>query len=72
MQTPVVRESPARPLGERPVTLEAIYDRYAKDLLAYARLLSRSLAEAEDALQEVFVRLAGRMDRLEEILDLRG
>lgn len=50
--------------------LEEIYDRYATDMYAYARFVTRSAAQAEDVVQESFVRLAQR--ELKGVSNLRG
>ena len=54
------------------ITLADLYERYAPSLYAYARLLSRSPAEAEDVVQSWFVRLAVQLDRLAEVENQRG
>jgi RNA polymerase sigma-70 factor, ECF subfamily len=52
-------------------TLERVYDRYGNSLISYARALLGSAEDAEDAVQEVFVRLAKRADRIDSIRELR-
>jgi len=52
--------------------LAELYDRYAPQLYAYACLLARSPSEAEDIVQNCFVRMAGRLDRLAEVENLRS
>jgi RNA polymerase sigma-70 factor, ECF subfamily len=54
------------------LALDELYDLYARSLYAYACVLARSRSEAEDILQEVFVRLARRPDRLAGIENPRG
>ncbi|MDO8587067.1 MAG: sigma-70 family RNA polymerase sigma factor [Armatimonadota bacterium] len=51
--------------------LERAYDLYAASLLRYARALLGSTEDAEDAVQEVFVRLARDAGRLRRIEDLQ-
>ena len=51
--------------------LERAYDLYAAGLLRYARALLGSTEDAEDAVQEVFVRLARDPRRLSSIEDLQ-
>ena len=51
--------------------LEWAYDAYAAGLLRYARAMLGSAEDAEDAVQEVFVRLARGAARVERIRDLR-
>jgi RNA polymerase sigma-70 factor, ECF subfamily len=52
-------------------TLEQAYDQHASALFRYARALLGSVDDAEDAVQEVFVRLARDVSRLPGIRDLR-
>lgn len=59
-------ETPAEP------DLGALYGRYGEGLYAYACLLCRSRAEAEDAVQETFVRVAKSPDRFRGAADERG
>ena len=51
--------------------LERVYDRYGRGMLNYARALLGSPDDAEDAVQEVFVRLARNTGALNRIGDLR-
>jgi len=44
--------------------LEAIYDRHAQAIFAFALSLTRSEAEAKDVLQEIFCRIARRPEIL--------
>ncbi len=54
------------------MNLSQFYDRYASGLYAYACVLSRSPAEAEDAVQECFARLAERPGRLRNVENPQG
>ncbi len=56
----------------KPPTLDELYDQYARSLYAYACVLARSPAEAEDIVQNTFVRLARHRDRLPAVENLRG
>lgn len=58
--------------GDKATTLAELYERHAPSLYAYARLLCRSPGEAEDVVQNCFVRLAGQLDRLAEVENQRG
>ena len=66
---------PAHPLvvalaGGQPEAFAALYDRLGRSLLRVARLMLRSADEAEDAVQDVFVELVRRRDRLADVRDL--
>lgn len=52
--------------------LATLYDAHGSGLFAYACLLCRSRAEAEDAVQETFARIAARMHRLDKVEDMKG
>lgn len=52
--------------------LAALYDRYAKRLYAYACVLVKSRNDAEDVVQECFVRIASRIGRLNAVDDLES
>jgi RNA polymerase sigma-70 factor, ECF subfamily len=52
--------------------LERIYDRYGRGMLNFARALLGSADDAEDAVQEIFVRLARNAARVHRIKDLRN
>jgi len=52
--------------------IESLFDRYARELMGYARALLRDEHGAEDALQETFVRLAARPERLQEVENKRA
>lgn len=52
--------------------LAALYDAHGAGLFSYACVLSRSRAEAEDAVQETFARIAARAHRLDRVEDMRG
>lgn len=68
-----------RPMTDAPVAatygdserqaLERVYDQYAAGLLRYARALLGSPDDAEDAVQEVFIRLARNAAKIERIID---
>ena len=47
-----------------PAAVELIWDRYANDLLAYLRCVLRSIHDAEDVLQMIFVRIVRKRHRL--------
>ncbi len=50
----------------RDASFEALFARYAKGLLVYAREYVQTQQEAEDIVQDVFVRVWERMDRLSD------
>ncbi len=50
--------------GNDPVAVKLIWDRYAKDLLAYLQATLCSLHDAEDVLQTVFVRIVRKRHQL--------
>ncbi len=52
--------------------LAALYDAHGAGLFAYACVLARSRAEAEDAVQETFARVAARARGLEGVGDVKG
>jgi RNA polymerase sigma-70 factor, ECF subfamily len=54
----------------RPEAFAALYDRLGRSLLRVARLMLHGSADAEDAVQDTFVELARRRDRLEQVRDL--
>jgi RNA polymerase sigma-70 factor, ECF subfamily len=56
----------------QPPALDELYDRYSGPLYAYACLLARSPAEAEDVLQNTFMRLARHRQRLAGVENMRG
>jgi RNA polymerase sigma-70 factor (ECF subfamily) len=56
----------------KPPTLDDLYDQHGRSLYAYACVLARSPAEAEDIVQNTFVRLARHRDRLAAARNLRG
>ena len=57
-------EAPAGP-APAPTALEAVYREHAADVVRAAYRVTGSLSDAEDVLQTVFLRLAGRMDAVE-------
>jgi RNA polymerase sigma-70 factor (ECF subfamily) len=50
--------------GNNPAAVDLLWDRYAKDLLAYLQAILCSLHDAEDVLQMVFVRIARKSHQL--------
>jgi RNA polymerase sigma-70 factor (ECF subfamily) len=52
--------------------LDRIYDQYARQLYRYALAVTGSPDDAEDAVQEVFVRLARSIRRLPRVADLKA
>ena len=52
--------------------LAALYDAHGAGLFSYACVLCRSRAEAEDAVQETFARIAARGHRLEKVEDMKS
>lgn len=53
-----------------PAAVELLWDRYAKDLLAYLQAILCSLHDAEDVLQTVFVRIVRKRHRLAKARNL--
>jgi DNA-directed RNA polymerase specialized sigma24 family protein len=53
-----------------PESYAALYDRLAPSMLRLARTMLHHCADAEDAVQDVFVDLARNRDRLEHVRDL--
>ena len=51
-------------VGNDPAAVRLIWDRYAKDLLAYLKAMLCSLHDAEDVLQTVFVKIVRKRYRL--------
>ena len=56
--------------GGQPEAFAALYDRLGRSLLRVARVMLRNPDEAEDAVQDVFVELVRRRDRLAQVRDL--
>jgi RNA polymerase sigma-70 factor (ECF subfamily) len=54
------------------MTLEEAYDRYATQLYRHALALTRRSADAEDAVQTAFVKLASRLQAEAAIADLEA
>lgn len=52
--------------------LGSVYDRYAQPLFRYAFAVAGSKEDAEDAVQEVFIRLARSPGRLSRVGDLKS
>jgi RNA polymerase sigma-70 factor (ECF subfamily) len=64
-------KSPAGALARgEPEAFAALYDRLGRSMFRVAKMMSRSSTEAEDAVQDVFVDLVRRRDRLEQVRDL--
>ncbi len=66
---------PANPLvaalaSGQPEGLAILYDQLGSALLRVARVMLRSSAEAEDAVQDVFVELVRHRDRMSRVQDL--
>jgi len=59
---------------ERPSELgvEGLYDQYAHAMFRYALALTGSVDDAEDAVQEVFVRIARDMKRLRKVSSIKS
>lgn len=66
----LVRQRPQSPEVAE-VLLEKAYDQYAGRLFRYAFAVTGSREDAEDAVQEVFVRLARSVKKLSNIADLQ-
>ena len=58
--------------ADDPAAVELIWDRYARDLLAYLQSVLCSRTDAEEALQEVFVRLVRKRRHLVKARNLRA
>ena len=69
---PLLRQICAMPAEDPPLDLGDLYDRFGSDLHAYALVLVRDPARAQDIVQECFVRLSRNLDRLSEVEDLAG
>lgn len=52
--------------------LEKLYDQYARSLFRYALALTSSADDAEDAVQEVFVRIARDPKRLRKVQNVKA
>jgi len=59
-------------VGTDEAYLESIYDQYAKSMFRHAFALTGSAEDAEDAVQEVFVRIAREVKRLRKVENLRA
>jgi len=55
-----------------PLDFERLYDEHAQPVFAFLLNLTRHEADTRDLLQEVFVKLAGRPDLLDEVRDERA
>lgn len=58
--------------ADDPVAVELIWDRYASDLLAYLQAVLCSRIDAEETLQEVFIRLVRKRRHLAKARNLRA
>jgi RNA polymerase sigma-70 factor (ECF subfamily) len=56
--------------GNNPAAVDLLWERYAKDLLAYLQAILCSLHDAEDVLQIVFVRVIRKRHQLAEARSL--
>ena len=56
----------------QPGSFAAMYDRFGPPLLKVAAVMLRNAAEAEDAVQDVFVEIARRPDRLKHVINLEA
>jgi RNA polymerase sigma-70 factor (ECF subfamily) len=54
----------------QPGSYAALYDRMGRSMLRVATVMLRGSAEAEDAVQDVFVEIARQPDRLKHVLNL--
>ena len=75
--SPVETAAIVGPLSEsaadsRVTDLEAIYDQYGRSLYRYAFALTGSSDDAEDAVQEVFLRLARERKTLRKVKNIRA
>lgn len=59
--------SPSRKRGRGPGELARLYDEWGPELYRFAMLLLKNRAEAEDAVQQVFLALAARRPTFESI-----
>ncbi len=59
-------------IASETLTLDRIFEKHARELMAYLCGLTKCEATAEDALQAVFVELAKRLDRLGNVTKLRA
>jgi RNA polymerase sigma-70 factor (ECF subfamily) len=58
--------------GGRPEGYAQLYDRHGRSMLRVARVMLGDSLEAEDAVQDVFVELVRRRDRLAHVRDLEA
>jgi RNA polymerase sigma-70 factor (ECF subfamily) len=70
-----MKQSTANPLVTalatgQPESYASLYDRLGPSMLRVARMMLRHSADAEDAVQDVFVDLAKHRDRLIHVRDL--
>ena len=72
LSTPLPRPAFAMPADPHPIDLGDLYDRFGADLHAYALVLVRDTARAQDVVQECFVRLTQNQKRLSGLDNLSG
>ncbi len=74
VQEALIHMGPVRARGNAHVAesqLDQLYDRYAGPLYRFALALLGSPEDAEDAVQEVFVRMARQSSRVERVANLK-
>ena len=59
-------------MSDTSISVKTLYDRFARELLGYARAILRHQDLAEDALQETFIRVAKHLDDLPEVSNVRA
>lgn len=62
----------APPTGEQPPTFEAFFDEHHRDLHAALWMITRDRQEAEEIMQDAFLRLWERWDRVASLDDPEG
>ena len=72
-QTPANHDPPTAPSPDSPrEQLAAVYDQYAAGLYRYGLMILADTAAAEDAVQQAFLKLAARGERISEIASRNG